>query len=112
MNDWVFWINVTINEVIVEINNGLLLLQAIGHVSGCHINPAVTLSLFVTGDIKLLRAILYIIVQCIGAAVGAVLLKVCVTLEIWLIYCLSCHQLGINSLAINIFQILFGNFAL
>lgn len=50
--------------------------QAIGHISGCHINPAVTVSLFVTGDIKLLRTILFIVVQCIGAAIGAVLLKV------------------------------------
>ncbi|KAJ8920537.1 hypothetical protein NQ315_005406 [Exocentrus adspersus] len=49
---------------------------AIGHISGCHINPAVTLSLFVTGDIKLLRALFFIVVQCVGAAGGSALLKV------------------------------------
>ncbi|KAG5873193.1 hypothetical protein JTB14_002318 [Gonioctena quinquepunctata] len=50
------------------------LAQTIGHVSGCHINPAVTLSFFVTGDIKLLKALFYIIVQCIGALGGSALL--------------------------------------
>ncbi|KAJ8968301.1 hypothetical protein NQ317_013708 [Molorchus minor] len=50
--------------------------QSIGHISGCHINPAVTLSLFITGDIKLLRAIFFIVVQCVGAAAGSALLKV------------------------------------
>lgn len=50
--------------------------QAICHISGGHINPAVTLSMFVTGDIKLVRAALYIVVQCVGAIAGAGLLKV------------------------------------
>lgn len=50
--------------------------QSIGHVSGCHINPAVSLSLFVTGDIKLIRTLLFIAAQLIGAIAGAALLKV------------------------------------
>jgi aquaporin related protein len=52
------------------------LAQTIGHISGCHINPAVTLSLFVTGDIKLLRALLFVVVQLIGAVGGAAVLRV------------------------------------
>ncbi|KAH0814592.1 hypothetical protein GEV33_008198 [Tenebrio molitor] len=51
------------------------LAQTIGHISGCHINPAVTLSLFVTGDIKLLRALLFVVVQLIGAVGGAAVLR-------------------------------------
>ncbi|CAG9861781.1 unnamed protein product [Phyllotreta striolata] len=54
------------------------LAQAIGHISGCHINPAVTFSLLLTGDIKLAKAICYVIVQCVGAIGGSGLLKLIV----------------------------------
>lgn len=49
--------------------------QSIGHVSGCHINPAVTVGLFVGGKIGLVKGVLYIVVQCIGSLIGAGLLK-------------------------------------
>ena len=35
-------------------------------VSGANLNPAVTVGLFAAGRVKLIRAILYIIVQCAG----------------------------------------------
>nr|UZM28245.1 aquaporin Ae.a [Henosepilachna vigintioctomaculata] len=67
-----------INIVQIALTFGLTIatiVQTICHISGGHLNPAVSLSLFVTGDIKLLRAILFIIAQCVGAACGSAILK-------------------------------------
>jgi len=49
--------------------------QAIGHVSGGHINPAVTLGIMVTGQMSILRGVLYMLVQYLGAIGGAGLLS-------------------------------------
>lgn len=57
------------------------LAQAIGHISGCHINPAVTFSFLLTGEVKLVKAICYVIVQCVGAIGGSGLLKLIVPEE-------------------------------
>jgi aquaporin related protein len=50
--------------------------QTIGHISGCHINPAVTFGLVFGRKIGILKALLYIVFQCLGALIGAGLLKV------------------------------------
>ncbi|CAL8131577.1 unnamed protein product [Orchesella dallaii] len=50
--------------------------QAIGHISGCHINPAVSVGMCVAGKMKPIKATLYIIVQCIGAILGSLILYV------------------------------------
>jgi aquaporin Z len=47
---------------------------AIGGISGCHINPAVTIGVLVAGKIEVKDAIGYIISQCIGAILGAAVL--------------------------------------
>lgn len=48
---------------------------AIGGLSGCHINPAVTIGVLVAGKISPKDAAVYIIAQLIGALLGAFALK-------------------------------------
>lgn len=43
--------------------------------SGGHINPAVSLAMFITKRISLMRCVLYTIVQCSGAAVASIIIK-------------------------------------
>ncbi|TVU04012.1 hypothetical protein EJB05_50428 [Eragrostis curvula] len=45
------------------------------HISGGHVNPAVTLSLAVGGHITLFRSSLYIVAQLLGSSVACVLLR-------------------------------------
>jgi len=47
----------------------------IGHVSGGHINPAVTIGFLITRKITIARTLFYIIFQVIGAILGALLVK-------------------------------------
>lgn len=49
---------------------------AIGGISGCHVNPAVTIGVLVAGKMEVKDAIGYIIAQCIGAILGAGVLYV------------------------------------
>ncbi|MBS1634413.1 MAG: MIP family channel protein [Bacteroidetes bacterium] len=42
----------------------------IGPISGCHINPAVTIAMLALGKINSQDALLYILFQCIGAIIG------------------------------------------
>jgi aquaporin Z len=52
---------------------------AIGGISGCHINPAVTIGVFTAGKIEMKDAIGYIVAQCLGAIVGAGILYLIVS---------------------------------
>ncbi len=76
----------------------LVMVYAIGNISGCHINPAITVAMLVAGKMKSKDAMAYIIVQCIGAIIAAAV--------IWVIasgqadYSLAVNGLGQNGYGI------------
>jgi aquaporin Z len=57
----------------------LVMVYAIGPISGCHINPAITIAMLVNGKISSKDAGVYIICQCIGAIIAAALLLAVMT---------------------------------
>jgi aquaporin Z len=52
----------------------LVMVYAIGGISGCHINPAISISMLASGKMKLEDTVIYVIVQCMGAVIAAVVL--------------------------------------
>ena len=52
----------------------LTMAYAIGHVSGCHLNPAVTVGLAAEGRFPASQTLPYIVAQVIGAVIGAAVL--------------------------------------
>ncbi len=67
----------SVDLVATSLAFGLVIVAAaysIGNVSGCHINPAVSISLLVAGKMKAKECIRYIIAQVIGAFIGSLLL--------------------------------------
>jgi aquaporin Z len=72
----------------------LAMVYAIGNISGCHINPAISLSMLVAGRLGWKDTFFYVIFQCVGAVLAALLL--------WLIasgmpeYSLAVNGLGQN----------------
>ncbi|XP_034188360.1 aquaporin [Osmia lignaria lignaria] len=69
---------VTGNIVAISLAFGLTVaaaIQGIGHLSGGHVNPAVTFGLMVIGKVPIIRGLLYVIAQCIGAIAGSGVLR-------------------------------------
>lgn len=63
--------------VLISLSFGLsiaTMVQCFGHVSGAHINPAVTAAMVVTRKLSLAKAVFYLLAQCGGAIVGAAIL--------------------------------------
>ncbi|XP_028329321.1 aquaporin-4 isoform X2 [Gouania willdenowi] len=62
------------NLVLISLCFGLsiaTMVQCFGHISGGHINPAVTTAMVVTRKLSLAKAVFYVLAQCLGAITGA-----------------------------------------
>lgn len=65
-------------EVKVSLAFGLAiatLAQSLGHISGAHLNPAVSIGLLVSCQISALRFVLYTLAQMLGAVAASALLN-------------------------------------
>jgi aquaporin Z len=70
----------------IAVAHGLVLavmVTNLGHISGGHFNPAVTVGAWVAGKIETVRAGWYVVVQLAGAAAGAGLLRLSIPERIW-----------------------------
>ena len=70
----------------IALAHGLILavmVSNLGHISGGHFNPAVTVGAWVAGKIETVRALLYIVAQFVGGAAGAGLLRLALPERIW-----------------------------
>lgn len=65
------------NTVAIALSFGLVIVavaSSLGHVSGCHLNPAVSIAMFIRKKITLKEFLFYVLAQFIGGLVGALLL--------------------------------------
>jgi len=70
----------------IALAHGLVLavmVSNLGHISGAHFNPAVTLGVWVAGKIETMRAGVYVLSQLVGAIAGAALLRWVMPEAIW-----------------------------
>nr|BAH98063.1 aquaporin 0 paralogue [Neoceratodus forsteri] len=71
------WSDAPLDTVAVSLSFGLAiatLVKSVSHISGGHLNPAVTFAFLIGCHISLLRALLYMGAQLLGAVAGAALL--------------------------------------
>lgn len=69
----------TVTHVGISLTFGLIVLAmiyAVGDVSGCHLNPAVTLGFFVARRLEARSVVPYIVSQCFGAFLASAALRV------------------------------------
>lgn len=69
----------SVGALIPALAHGLILVAIIatyGHISGAHVNPAVTLALWIGGHIDTNRALIYWVVQLLGGIAAAAVLLI------------------------------------
>jgi aquaporin Z len=77
----------------------LAMVYAIGNISGCHINPAISVAMLTAGKMHWKDTIFYIIAQCIGAIIAAgILLAIAKGIPS---YSLSVNGLGQNGFGVH-----------
>jgi aquaporin Z len=72
----------------------MVLVYAIGPISGCHINPAVTIAMVIAGKLEAKHAVPYIVAQVIGALLASLVLLA--LLSGFVSYDKVTHGLGAN----------------
>jgi aquaporin Z len=72
----------------------LAMVYTIGSVSGCHINPAITISMLVAGKISVKDTVFYVIFQSVGAIIGAGILYAIMSGN-------ASYRLAVNGLGAN-----------
>jgi len=77
----------------------LVMVYAIGPISGCHINPAITIGMLTVGKISARDSVGYIIAQCIGAIIGAAVLLLIASGKLG--YAININGLGQNGYGIH-----------
>jgi len=66
--------NANINVFVPAFAHGLIVISIIytyGHISGAHVNPAVTLALLIASKVDMVKGVLYIIAQFMGSIMAA-----------------------------------------
>ena len=70
----VYNISLPFTMILISLAFGLALVAlvySIGKVSGCHVNPAVSLAMTISGRMSVVECVEYIVVQILGGVVGA-----------------------------------------
>ncbi len=71
-----------------------IMVSAMGHISGGHFNPAVTIGIWVTKRLNTIEALLYWAAQLAGATVAAFLLKIVIPDDTWRAVALGTPELA------------------
>ena len=79
------------------------MVYAIGGISGCHINPAISISMLVAGKLSVKDTVFYVVFQCVGAIIGAGILYAIATGN-------PSYSLAVNGLGANQYSHLFFGF--